>query len=69
MGIGPVAAIPQAFAKQVGLTIDDIDLIELNEAIASIIGRYPELGLDASKINPNGGAISLGHPLAVPVQN
>lgn len=63
MGIGPVAAIPQAL-KQAGLTIDDIDLIELNEAFASqSLAVIQELGLDASKINPNGGAISLGHPL------
>jgi len=63
MGIGPVAAIPQAL-KQAGLKIDDIDLIELNEAFASqSLAVIQELGLDPNKINPNGGAIALGHPL------
>ncbi|HMJ69423.1 MAG TPA: acetyl-CoA C-acyltransferase [Cyclobacteriaceae bacterium] len=63
MGIGPVAAIPKAL-KQAGLKQDDIDIIELNEAFAAqslaVIGT---LGLDRSKLNPNGGAIAVGHPL------
>ncbi len=63
MGIGPVAAIPKAL-KQAGLTIDDIDLIELNEAFAAqSLAVIKELNLDQSKINVNGGAIALGHPL------
>jgi acetyl-CoA acyltransferase len=63
MGIGPVAAIPKAL-KQAGMNINDIDLIELNEAFASqSLAVIRELGLDASKVNINGGAISLGHPL------
>lgn len=63
MGIGPVVAIPQAL-KQAGLTLEDIDVIELNEAFASqSLAVIKELGLDPNKINPNGGAISLGHPL------
>jgi len=63
MGIGPVAAIPIAL-KQAGLKQDDIDIIELNEAFAAqSLAVIKELGLDTSKINPNGGAIALGHAL------
>lgn len=63
MGIGPVAAIPKAL-KQAGLNLSDIDLIELNEAFASqSIAVIREAGLDPSKVNINGGAIALGHPL------
>lgn len=63
MGIGPVKAIPKVL-KQAGISIDDIDLIELNEAFASqSLAVIRELGLDTSKLNINGGAISLGHPL------
>jgi acetyl-CoA acyltransferase len=63
MGIGPVAAIPVAL-KQAGLKQDDIDVIELNEAFAAqSLAVIKELGLDAGKINPNGGAIALGHAL------
>jgi len=63
MGIGPVAAIPKAL-QQANLTLSDIDLIELNEAFASqSIAVINELNLDVSKININGGAIALGHPL------
>jgi acetyl-CoA acyltransferase len=63
MGIGPVAAIPKAL-KMAGLKQDDIDLIELNEAFAAqSLAVIRELGLDTSKINVNGGAIALGHPL------
>ncbi len=63
MGIGPVAAIPKAL-KQAGLNLSDIDLIELNEAFASqSIAVIREAGLDPAKVNINGGAIALGHPL------
>ena len=63
MGIGPVAAIPIAL-KKAGLKQDDIDLIELNEAFAAqSLAVIQELGLDPAKINPNGGAIALGHAL------
>jgi acetyl-CoA acyltransferase len=63
MGIGPVKAIPKAL-KQAGLSLKDIDMIELNEAFASqSLAVIRELGLDPDIINPNGGAISLGHPL------
>ncbi|WP_232696718.1 acetyl-CoA C-acetyltransferase [Brevibacillus daliensis] len=63
MGIGPVVAIPKAL-KQAGLTVDDVDLFELNEAFASqSLAVIRELGLDQEKVNVNGGAIALGHPL------
>lgn len=63
MGIGPVAAIPLAL-KRSGLKQDDIQQIELNEAFAAqSLAVINELGLDREKINPNGGAIALGHPL------
>ncbi|GAB3895345.1 acetyl-CoA C-acyltransferase [Larkinella knui] len=63
MGIGPVNAIPLAL-KKAGLKQDDIDQIELNEAFAAqSLAVIQELGLDRSKINPNGGAIALGHAL------
>jgi acetyl-CoA acyltransferase len=63
MGIGPVVAIPKAL-KLAGLSLNDIDLIELNEAFASqSLAVVRELGLDMEKINVNGGAIALGHPL------
>jgi len=63
MGIGPVAAIPKAL-KQAGLKLDDIDQFELNEAFATqSLAVIKKAGLDVSKINPNGGAIALGHPL------
>ncbi|WP_129729496.1 acetyl-CoA C-acetyltransferase [Ectobacillus funiculus] len=63
MGIGPVEAIPKAL-KQAGLQLSDIGLFELNEAFASqAIGVIRELGLDEEKVNVNGGAIALGHPL------
>ena len=63
MGVGPVPASRQAMAKA-GVTIDDIDLVEANEAFAAqsiAVGR--ELGFDMAKVNVNGGAISLGHPV------
>lgn len=63
MGMGPVPATQKALHRA-GLKIDDIDLVELNEAFASqSIACIKELGLDGSKVNVNGGAISLGHPL------
>lgn len=63
MGIGPVEAIPKAL-KQAGLKLNDIDLIELNEAFASqSIAVIRELGLNPDIVNVNGGAIALGHPL------
>jgi len=63
MGIGPLEAIPKAL-KQAGMKKDDIDLIELNEAFASqSVAIVRDLGLDPAKVNVNGGAIALGHPL------
>jgi acetyl-CoA acyltransferase len=63
MGIGPVAAIPKALSGA-GKNLGDIDLIELNEAFASqSIAVIREAGLDPQKVNINGGAIALGHPL------
>lgn len=63
MGIGPVVAVPKAL-ELAGLTKDDIDLWELNEAFASqSLQVIRELGLDMDKVNVNGGAIALGHPL------
>jgi 3-oxoadipyl-CoA thiolase len=63
MGIGPIPATRKAL-ERAGLTIDDIDLVELNEAFASqVLACTRELGIDHEKLNVNGGAISLGHPL------
>ena len=63
MGVGPVPASRQAMQKA-GLTIDDIDLVEANEAFAAqSIAVARELGFDMSKVNVNGGAISIGHPV------
>ena len=63
MGIGPVPAVRKLLAKT-GLSLDKIDIIELNEAFASqSVYCIQELGLDPSKVNVNGGAIALGHPL------
>ena len=63
MGIGPCVAIPKAL-KQAGLKMDDIDLIELNEAFASqALAVIDQAGIDIDKTNVNGGAIALGHPL------
>ena len=63
MGIGPIAAIPKAL-KQAGLTKDQLDWIELNEAFAAqALAVIKDSGLDPSKVNPLGGAIALGHPL------
>lgn len=63
MGIGPIKAIPKVL-KQVGLTLDQIDLFELNEAFAAqALAVVKTLGIDPAKVNPNGGAIAFGHPL------
>ncbi len=63
MGIGPVEAVPRALAAA-GLSIDQIDLFELNEAFASqVLASARELGIDEQRLNVNGGAIALGHPL------
>ena len=63
MGLGPVFAIPKAL-KLAGLKLSDIDVIELNEAFAAqSLAVMKEAGLDPEKVNPNGGAIALGHPL------
>jgi acetyl-CoA C-acetyltransferase len=63
MGIGPVHAVPVALARA-GLGIDDIDVIESNEAFAvQALAVIDGLGLDPAKVNPNGGAVALGHPL------
>jgi acetyl-CoA acetyltransferase len=63
MGIGPIPATQKAL-KRAGLTMDQIDLVELNEAFASqVIACVRDLGIDPKKLNVNGGAIALGHPL------
>ena len=63
MGIGPVEAVPKAL-KQAGMQLGDIDLIELNEAFAAqALAVIRTLGMDPEKVNINGGAIALGHPL------
>lgn len=63
MGLGPVYAIPKAL-KMAGMKLEDIDVIELNEAFAAqALSVIKEAGLDPAKVNPNGGAVALGHPL------
>ena len=63
MGIGPVPAMRKALQRS-GLAVDDLDLIELNEAFAAqALACIRELGLDPDRVNVNGGAIALGHPL------
>ena len=63
MGIGPAYAVPKVVQKA-GVSVKDIDLFEINEAFASqSVACVRELGLDEEKVNPNGGAIALGHPL------
>lgn len=67
MGIGPVPAV-RKLVKRLGLTVNDLDVIELNEAFASqALAVLRELGIadDSPKVNPNGGSISLGHPLGM----
>ena len=63
MGIGPIKAIPKVLA-QAGVNKDDLDWIELNEAFAAqALAVIRDLGLNPEKVNPQGGAIALGHPL------
>ncbi|MGH2870361.1 MAG: acetyl-CoA C-acyltransferase [Solirubrobacteraceae bacterium] len=65
MGLGPIPAI-QALLKQTGMTIDDIDIVEINEAFAAqIVPCRDDLGIDGDKLNPFGGAIALGHPFGM----
>ncbi|NIR37627.1 MAG: acetyl-CoA C-acetyltransferase [Actinobacteria bacterium] len=65
MGLGPIEACRQAMGRA-GMTIDDIDLVEINEAFAAqVLGSADELGIDLDKLNPNGGAIALGHPFGM----
>ncbi|HET7829887.1 MAG TPA: acetyl-CoA C-acyltransferase [Candidatus Limnocylindrales bacterium] len=63
MGIGPVPAVRKALARA-GIEVSDLDVVEINEAFASqSVACMDELGLDPARVNPNGGAIALGHPL------
>jgi acetyl-CoA C-acetyltransferase/3-oxo-5,6-didehydrosuberyl-CoA/3-oxoadipyl-CoA thiolase len=63
MGVGPIGATRKALARA-GLTVDDLDLVELNEAFAAqSVACVNELGIDPAIVNVNGGAIALGHPL------
>jgi len=65
MGLGPIPAI-QALLKQAGMTMDDIDIVEINEAFAAqIVPCKEDLGIDDEKLNPFGGAIALGHPFGM----
>jgi acetyl-CoA C-acetyltransferase len=65
MGLGPIPAI-QELLKQTGMTMDDIDIVEINEAFAAqIVPCMQELGIDEEKLNPFGGAIALGHPFGM----
>jgi acetyl-CoA C-acetyltransferase len=65
MGLGPVEASRKALARA-GMTIDDIDLVEINEAFAAqVIPSYQELGIEEDKLNVNGGAIAVGHPFGM----
>jgi acetyl-CoA C-acetyltransferase len=64
MGLGPVPAVRKAL-ERAGRTVDDVDVIELNEAFAAqSLAVLKDLDLDPVKVNPNGGAIALGHPIA-----
>jgi acetyl-CoA C-acetyltransferase len=63
MGLGPVSAVKRALAKA-GLKLEQIDVIESNEAFAAqALGVSRELGMNPAKVNPNGGAVALGHPI------
>ena len=65
MGLGPVEASKQALARA-GMSIDDIDLVEINEAFAAqVVPSYQELGIDLDRLNVNGGAIAVGHPFGM----
>lgn len=62
MGMGPLYAIPRLY-KHIGIKQKDVDVFELNEAFASqTLACIHELGLDVDRVNPNGGAIAIGHP-------
>ena len=64
-GLGPVEASKQALARA-GMTIDDIDLVEINEAFAAqVVPSYQDLGIDLDRLNVNGGAIAVGHPFGM----
>src|SRR6476469_9785636 len=65
MGMGPVEASKQAL-KHAGMSIDDIDLVEINEAFAAqVVPSYQELGIDIDRLNINGGSIAVGHPFGM----
>ena len=65
MGLGPVEASRQALSRA-GMTIDDVDLVEINEAFAAqVIPSYRDLGIGIDKLNVNGGAIAVGHPFGM----
>jgi acetyl-CoA C-acetyltransferase len=65
MGLGPVEATRSAL-RNAGMTIDDVDLVEMNEAFAAqVIPSYGELGIDIDRLNVHGGAIALGHPFGM----
>ena len=65
MGLGPVEATQQALARA-DMTIDDIDLVEINEAFAAqVVPSYQDLGIDLDRLNVNGGAIAVGHPFGM----
>ena len=69
MGVGPVEAIPKAL-RMAGIELDQVDVFEINEAFASqCLHIIRALGIDESKVNVNGGAIALGHPLGAPAPN
>jgi acetyl-CoA C-acetyltransferase len=65
MGLGPIPAM-RAVLKAAGMTIEDIDLVEMNEAFAAqVLPCRDEIGIDPDKLNVNGGAIALGHPFGM----
>ncbi len=65
MGIGPIFAVPKLL-KKLGLSIDDIDIVELNEAFASQVLQVQRvLEIDNDRLNPNGGSIAIGHPFGM----
>ena len=65
MGLGPIPAI-KALLEQTGMTIDDVDVVEINEAFAAqVVPCRDELGIPEDKLNPFGGAIALGHPFGM----
>jgi acetyl-CoA C-acetyltransferase len=65
MGLGPIPAV-RAVLERAGMTIDDVDVVEINEAFAAqVLPCRDELGIDPDKLNPFGGAIALGHPFGM----